>query len=738
MFKKINKSLLIAISILLVHVVKAQDLQGTIIDKAEGTPLTGASIKLAGINKGTVSNDKGEFIITNIAAGKIHLIISHTGFEILDTSFQFTGKNNSPIVIGLIAAKEELEEVIIVSSSRTNSRIEDLPTKVEVLGSEEVKEENGIKPGNIASLLGDIAGIQIQQTSAATGNADMRIQGLQGKYTQILRDGMPLFGGYAGSFSILQIPPLDLQQIELVKGASSTLYGGGAIAGMLNLISKKPKLGRPEKSITLNYSSLKETNFNSFFSGRNKNTGYSLYAGTTQQKEVDVDKDGFSDVPAVKSVFIHPRFFIYGKDNSTTTLGYTLNYEDRNGGDMAVLNGKPSIAHQFFNQNKTLRNTVDGVWEKKYSDGGMLTAKANYSMMNRDIITNVFGMKGKQASWYSELAYSKKYTVHNLVMGINFNGENFTKQLPDSSLLPNDAFTTMGGFIQDDWRMNDVLTLQSGLRLDHNNTYGNFLLPRMSLMYKVNSKVTMRMGGGAGYKTPSLFNAEMDERDYHYLKGFLPGIQSEKSIGFNYDVNYKTRVNSWELTLNQTVFYNEVSHPIVYSPIKYFDPLYPGYIPTANIYQYTNEASSLSSKGMETYVQAMKAPYEIYIGYVYTDAKRNYNAANPHLPLIAKHKFATVLAYEFSDDFKLGIESSYTGKQYLDNGTSTNPYLFMAAMLKYSVGKAIFVLNCENLLDKRQNKNGSLVIAPLTNPSFPEIWAPLDGRVINLSMHLKW
>jgi len=99
MLKKINKALLIAISILLVHVVKAQDLQGTIIDKAEGTPLTGVSIKLAGINKGTVSNDKGEFIITNIAAGKIHLIISHTGFEILDTSFQFTGKNNSPIVI---------------------------------------------------------------------------------------------------------------------------------------------------------------------------------------------------------------------------------------------------------------------------------------------------------------------------------------------------------------------------------------------------------------------------------------------------------------------------------------------------------------------------------------------------------------------------------------------------------------------------------------------------------------
>lgn len=726
MYKKLKNLLLILITILFAQQVLAQDLHGTIIDKAEGTPLSSVSIKIAGMNKGSISNEKGEFIFTNLAIGNIHLIVSHTGYEIVDTTIQFTGKNNGPLVISLIAAKEELEEVIIVSSSRTNSRIEDLPTKVEVLGAEEVKEENGIKPGNIASLLGDIAGIQIQQTNAATGNADMRIQGLQGKYTQILRDGMPLFGGYAGSFSILQIPPLDLQQIELVKGASSTLYGGGAIAGMLNLISKKPKLGKPEKSITLNFSSLKETNFNSFFSGRNENTGYTLYAGTTQQNEVDVDKDGFSDVPSVKSVFIHPRFFLYGKNNSTLTLGYTLNYEDRNGGDMAVVKRNSSPLHQFFIQNKTFRNTVDGVWEKKYSDGGMLTAKANYSLMNRDINTNVFGMKGKQGSWYSELAYTKKYSVHNIVMGINFNGENFTKQLPDSSLLPNDAFTTVGGFMQDDWKLNDVFTLQSGLRLD-NNKYGNFLLPRMSFMYKLNNKVTMRLGGGAGYKTPSLFNAEMDERDYHYLQGFLPGIQSEKSIGYNYDINYKTRVNEWELTLNQTIFYNEINHPMVYSSIK-----------NGNLIQYTNQNNSINSKGAESYMQAMKAPYEIYLGYVYTDARRNYNTYNPYLPLIAKHKFASVFAYEWDEDFKMGIESSYTGTQYLENGTKTEPYLFMAVMLRYTVGKAIFVLNCENLLDKRQNKNGSLVIPPLTNPSFPEIWAPIDGRVINLSMHLKW
>ena len=134
----------------------------------------------------------------------------------------------------------------------------------------------------------------------------------------------------------------------------------------------------------------------------------------------------------------------------------------------------------------------------------------------------------------------------------------------------------------------------------------------------------------------------------------------------------------------------------------------------------------------------MKAPFEIYAGYVYTDATRGYNNINPHLPLIAKHKFATVFAYEFSEDFRAGIESSYTGKQYLDNGTATPAYLFSAVMFRYNIGKASFVLNCENLFDERQNKKGSIVVPPLTNPSFPEIYAPLDGRVINLSVHLKW
>src|SRR5690606_37458261 len=120
-------------------------------------------------------------------------------------------------------------EVIVVSSTRNNQRIENSPLKVEVLGHEEMDEESAIKPAGIASILGDVSGVQIQQSSAINGNANIRIQGLDGRYTQILKDGMPLYDGFSGGFGILSIPPLDLKQVELIKGFASTLYGGGAI-----------------------------------------------------------------------------------------------------------------------------------------------------------------------------------------------------------------------------------------------------------------------------------------------------------------------------------------------------------------------------------------------------------------------------------------------------------------------------------------------------------------------------
>ncbi|MEN9599217.1 MAG: hypothetical protein RL596_1528 [Bacteroidota bacterium] len=702
--------------------VKAQTISGTVKDAATGKPLQSVSITNAKTKKGTQTDSLGKFSL--IAAPNTKLSFSIAGYAELDTLYTA----GMDLTINLNVEEDELDEVVIVSSSRTNSRIEDLPTKVEVLGAEEVHEENGIKPGNIASLLGDIAGIQIQQTNAATGNADMRIQGLQGKYTQILRDGMPLFGGFSGSFGILQIPPLDLQQIELIKGAASTLYGGGAIAGMLNLVSKKPKLGKPEASFTLNRSTLQESNINTFLSGRNHKTGYTFFAGGTLQDPVDVNGDGFSDVPSIKNIFIHPRFFIYGSEKSTIVLGYTFNDEDRKGGDMQAVRKNPNT-NKFFIQNKITRHTADIVWEEKLQNNVQLTVKGSTSFSRRDINTNVFGMKANQQIWYTEAAYSKKTDHHNWVAGLNFNGDKFNKLQPDSTQLQDQTTNTIGFFAQDDWKFNDHFTLQSGIRYDIHSKYGNFLLPRISLMYKVNREVTMRIGGGLGYKTPAQLNGEIDERNYRYIMPLSANLEAEKSYGANYDVNYKTKVNDWSLTVNQTFFFNRIDKPLLLVTV-------PSLVPPT-FYAFANQQASLQTLGFETYVQATKDALELYLGYVYTNAKRKYDANNPNLPLIARNKFAGIIAYEFSHRFRAGIEASHTGKQYLDNGQTTEPYLFAAAMMRYNIGKLALVLNCENLLDYRQNKNNTVVFPPLNNPSFPEIWAPLDGRVANFSVYWK-
>jgi outer membrane receptor for ferrienterochelin and colicins len=182
------------------------------LDAATHEPLPDVSVLLRSSGKGSSSDANGKVMIRNIPNGKQVFVISSIGYkeQTLELNFPLS-RSDSAISVSMEPEEKEIEQVII-SSSRTDTRIENTVTRVEVLGTEEVEEESGVRPSNIASLLGDVAGIQSQQTSAVSGNTDLRIQGLPGNYTQILRDGMPLFGGYAGSFSILQIPPLDLKQ----------------------------------------------------------------------------------------------------------------------------------------------------------------------------------------------------------------------------------------------------------------------------------------------------------------------------------------------------------------------------------------------------------------------------------------------------------------------------------------------------------------------------------------------
>lgn len=620
---------------------------------------------------------------------------------------------------------KQLEEVII-SSTRTETRIENTPTRVEVLGSEEVEEESGVKPTHVASLLGDVAGIQAQQTSAVSVNTEMRIQGLPGGYTQLLRDGLPLFGGYASSFSVLQIPPLDLKQIEIIKGASSTLYGGGAIAGMINIISKKPSLKGPERYLLVNHSTLQESNFNIYISERDKKKGYSFFGGGSYQRPRDVNKDGFSDLPQTETIVMHPVFYAYPNEKNVFSLGLNSTFEERRGGDMLVLRNITDASHQFYILNRSYRNSFDGSWEKKITPRDKITVKGIGSWFYRNISSNSFAMKGKQIAWYSEASYVMKRAKHDLVAGLNLNGENFNKKFPDSSLLPAYAHFTLGAFLQDDWRMNSKWTLETGVRTDYHNRYGTFFLPRLSLLFKPSPAITSRLGGGLGYKVPSLFNSEIDEREYKIVR-YTPGvkIRAERSYGTNWDINFKKKWGEFELSVNQSFYITRIDHPLVGKINSFY-------------LDYENASKPVLTKGFETWLQIRYSELEAYLGYTLVDAKKKYDPAQPFLELSARNKFASVISYEFSPRFRACIEASYTGPQYLETGLKSPGYPIAAGMVRYDAGRFSFVLNCENIFDYRQTRKEGILIPPLTDPRFKQIWAPLDGRVANLSIRMKF
>lgn len=614
--------------------------------------------------------------------------------------------------------KKDLDEVII-TSYRTNSRIENVPTRVEVLGQDDLIEENGVKPGNIMSLLSDVAGIQMQQVSASSGNTFARIQGLNGRYTQILKDGTPLFGGMSGSFGIMQIPPMDLKQIEIIKGSASTLYGGDAIGGIINLISKNPSFDK-ELSLSLNQSTLSETNFNGYFSQRFKKVGFTLFAGQTFQKEKDIDGDGLSDVASVNSTVIHPKLIFYFSPISTLSVNYTGTFDNRKGGDMNYFSGEnPSLYHVAT---AIQRQNADVKWLYNLSENNNFTLKASSSILNENLGTKNYIFDAKQIIYYSEASYFYKIGKMNWVAGINFNGDVFDNNSMNLNQVKNYRYRTLGAFVQNTYKPTEKLTVESGFRTDFHSKFGSFPLPRLSLLYKFNTAFSSRINGGLGYKVPNYLNYVDIETDLQNLIA-NSSLKAELSQGLNADINYKkVFADKLDFTFNQSFFYTKIKNPIYNGAIN------------PNQVLLENAAKGLITEGFQSYARLDYGHFELYLGYVFTDVRKKYDSQNQHLVVTPKHNFSNNLFYEPNDNWRFGIESSLIAGQLDQNYQPVKNYVLFATMIQYNLKKFTLVLNAENLFNFKQSKYGRIYSGTISNPQFDKLWAPIDGRVVNLSV----
>lgn len=290
-------------------------------DSQSKETLIGATAVLEGTIKGSSADENGYIEINNIPNGSQTIILRYIGYEETKIIFIFPLAKTETIEILLTKSEgEELEEVII-ESTRSKRTIYNIPTRIEAISGEELEEKGNMKPGDIRMMLNESTGIQTQQTSATSYNSSIRIQGLDGKYTQILRDGFPLYSGFSGGLSLMQIAPLDLQQVEVIKGASSTLYGGGAIAGLVNLVSKTPKEER-ELSFMLNGTSALGLDASGFYSKKFNKVGTTIFASYNLGTPYDPADIGLTAIPKFTRYTLNPRLFVDLNAKTSLNIGF--------------------------------------------------------------------------------------------------------------------------------------------------------------------------------------------------------------------------------------------------------------------------------------------------------------------------------------------------------------------------------------------------------------------------------
>ncbi|MBE9584279.1 TonB-dependent receptor [Mucilaginibacter sp. JRF] len=697
-------------------------------DSRSGEALAGATALLQGSNNGASADTNGMVTLTNVPNGKQVIMLSFTGYQTRIDTLSFPLANSEPTQIQLMPDDEndELEEVTI-SATRSSRTIANIPTRVEVIAGEELDEKGNMKPGDIRMLLAESTGIQTQQISATSANATIRIQGLDGRYTQMIRDGLPLYSGFSGGLGLLQIAPLDLKQVEVIKGSSSTLYGGGAIAGLVNLVSKTPTENR-QINFLLNGTSARGLDASMFYGQKFGKIGTTIYAAYNHGNPYDPADVGLTAIPRFNRFTLNPKIWMYFNNRTTLNVGINATVENRLGGDVEYIKGNGSAIHSYFERNKTNRYSsqlqLDHVLNKKEK----LTFKNSVSYFDRNISLPDYRFSGEQISSYSEATYSGNSANSDWVAGINFLTDRFDEDIQSDFPLRNYSFTTIGGFVQNTLDITEKVTLESGIRADHHNEYGFFFLPRVSALWKINEHFTTRLGGGLGYKAPTVFTEDAERIQFrNVLPIDVNSTRAERSYGANYDINYRTTLFNEHVSfsINQLFFYTRISNPILLTA-------------TANgSFAYLQPTGSLNTKGMETNIKLTYNYFKLFIGYTFADVDQRNGSINTSYPLVSRHRLNNVLMYEVEDKWKIGIEAYYFSPQRLNDGAMGKAYWTTGLMAEKLWERFSIFINFENLTDTRQTRFDTIYTGIITNPTFRDIYAPLDGFVINGGVKFK-
>lgn len=620
----------------------------------------------------------------------------------------------------------ELDSVV-VESTRSGRRVSEEPIRVEVIEQEEIEEKLLMTPGNIAMLVAETGGVRVQVTSPALGSSAIRIQGLRGRYTQLLADGLPLYGGQASSIGLLQIPPTDLGRVEIIKGAASALYGPSALGGVINLISRKPT-GQREAELLFNATSRDGYDLTGYTaSPLSGSWSYSLVGGHHEQRDHDLDEDGWVDTPAYERSTLRPRFFWNSPSGAKATFTLGAMTEDRVGGtrpDRLMPDGRPFPVLQ-----DTTRFDAGSILEIPMRDTDRLHLRASAMTTDHRHRFGAVVENDTHDTGFAEASYASGFGDTSWLAGFALQRDQFrARSFPAFDY----RYTVPGLFAQIEHLVTDALTLASSARWDDHSEFGLHFSPRVSLLYRP-GKWTVRTSVGQGFYAPTPFVEEIEAAGLSRLEP-LSALEAETATTGSLDVGYA----DGGLESSITLFASHIRDAVRLAPAN---PLPDG---TERV-RLINAGGRTRTRGTEMLLRYRWDDFVVTGSYVFTDATEIApdGVGRRRVPLTPRHTGGVVAMWEQHGRGRLGLEAYYTGRQALDGNpyrTTGRPYVELGMLGEINIGKASLFLNLENILDVRQTRHD-----PMTLPSRApdgrwtvDAWAPAEGFVLNGGFRLRF
>ncbi|KAA2244766.1 TonB-dependent receptor [Chitinophaga agrisoli] len=623
---------------------------------ADGRPLPFASIGFSDLKTGAVTNEAGEYTLQHIPAGRHQLQVSAVGFVKHAQPVQIKAGGITRLDITLQTASSSLNEVVVTGTLKPVTKMES-PVPVDVFTPLFFRKN---PTPSLFDALQNINGVRPQLNCNVCNTGDIHINGLEGPYTMVMIDGMPIVSALSTVYGLSGIPNSLVERVEIVKGPASTLYGSEAVAGLINIITKDPETA-PRLTADVFSTSWQEYNVDLGlrFNAGNAHSllGVNYY---NYQHPIDNNGDGFTDVTLQHRISVFNKWSFARKQQRIASLAARYYYEDRWGGDMRwgkQWRGTDSIYGESI---RTSRLEVIGSYQLPLREKIMLQYSFNVHDQNSAYGKTWFLANQKIA--FAQLTWDKQLGSHNLLAGIplryTYYDDNTVATEKPTPHGPADAPTKTwlpGVFLQDEIRLFPKHTLLLGMRYDYNSIHGSILTPRLAYKWAPTEQDVLRLNIGTGYRVVSVFT-----EDHAALTGarqvvIREDLRPEKSWNINLNYVKKINLNNAFLGLDMSAFYTRFSNKII-----------PDYNTSPDSIIYNNLDGYAVSKGFSLNADiAFSFPLKILAGATLMDVNTitHVNGQNiKQRPLLTERVTGTWTAsYTLA---RWGLTIDYTGNIY--------------------------------------------------------------------------